>query len=82
MAKSFQAENIRDVENMGNKVEDLCNEELRDVMIYISKDGVEGSVGESGSNFMNKEGSEKNIVKGDEEVSSEETFEQNKEDYN
>jgi hypothetical protein len=43
---------------------------------------VEGFVGEFGSNSMSEEGSEKNIVEGDEEVGGEENFEQNKEDYN
>jgi hypothetical protein len=45
---------------------------------YISKYGVEGSIGEFESNSMNEKGSEKNITKGDEEVGSK----QNKEDYN
>jgi hypothetical protein len=67
---------------MGNTIEDLHNEELCGEMIYISKDGVEGSVGESGFDSMSKEGSEKNIAKGNEEVGSEENFEQDKEDYN
>ncbi len=40
--ESFQVENICDVENMGNRIEDLCNEELCGEMIYIFKDGVEG----------------------------------------
>jgi hypothetical protein len=31
---------------------------------------------------MSEEGSEKNILKGDEEVGGEENFERNKEDYN
>jgi hypothetical protein len=75
LAKSFQAENIDDVENMGNRVEDLCNEDLHGEMNYISEDGVEGSIGESRSNFMNEEGSEKNIVESDEEVGIEENFE-------
>ncbi len=43
---------------------------------------MEGFVGEFGSNSMSEEGSEKNIVEGDEEVGGEENFEQNKEDYN
>jgi hypothetical protein len=51
-------------------------------MIYIFKDGVEGSVGEFGFDSMSKEGSENNIVEGDEEVGGEENFERNKEDYN
>jgi len=51
-------------------------------MIYIFKDGVEGSVGEFGFDSMSEEGSEKNIVEGDEEVGGEENFERNKEDYN
>jgi hypothetical protein len=46
LPKSSWAKNIRDVENMGNRVEDLCNEELCGEMIYISKDGVEGSAEE------------------------------------
>ncbi len=75
LVESFQAKNIRDVENMGNTVEDLCNEKLRGEMIYIYEDGVEGFVEESGFNCMNEEGSEKNIAEGDKEVSSEENFE-------
>jgi hypothetical protein len=67
---------------MGNTIEDLCNDELRGEMIYIFEDGVEGFVGESGFNSINKEGSEKNIANCNEEVGSEENFEQNKEDYN
>jgi hypothetical protein len=51
-------------------------------MIYISEEGVEGYVGESRSNSMSEEGSEKNILESDEEVGSEENFEQTKEDYN
>jgi len=58
------------VENMGNIVEELHGE-----MIYISKDGVEGSVGESRFDSMSDEGSEKDIVKGNEEVNSKENFE-------
>ncbi len=61
LVERFQAENICDVENMGNTVEDLCNEKLRGEMIYIYEDGVEGSVEESGFNCMNEEGSEKNM---------------------
>jgi len=82
LAESFRAKNIRDAKNMGNRVKDLCNEELCGEMIYIFEDGVEGFVGEFGSDSMNKEGSEKNIAKGNEEVGSEENFEQNKEEYN
>jgi pyridoxal biosynthesis lyase PdxS len=47
---------------MGNIVEDLCNEELHGEMNYISEDGVEGFVGESGYDSMNEEKNEKNIV--------------------
>jgi hypothetical protein len=50
-------------------------------MIYISTDGVEKSIWGSGFDSMNEKGSEENIAKGDEEVGSEENFEQNKEDY-
>jgi hypothetical protein len=82
LIKSFPAKNIDDVENVGNVVEDLRNEELHSEMIYISEDGVEGSIGEFGSYSLNEEGSEENIVEGDEEVGGEESFEQNKEDYN
>ncbi len=67
---------------MGNTVEDLRNEELHGEMSYISKNGVEGSIREFGSDSMNKEGSEENIVEGDEEVGVEENFERNDEDYN
>jgi hypothetical protein len=35
LAESFGVENIHDVENMGNTIEDLCNEELHGEMIYI-----------------------------------------------
>ncbi|CAM6009547.1 unnamed protein product [Sphagnum balticum] len=48
---------------------------------YISKDGVEGFVGEFGSDSMNKEGSEKDIVKGNEKIGAKENFKQNEEDY-
>jgi hypothetical protein len=48
LEESFQVENIGDVENMGNIVEDLHNEELHGEMSYISKDGVEGFIGEFG----------------------------------
>ncbi len=81
LVENFQAKNISDVENMENIVEDLRNEELHGEMSYISKDGVEEFVGESGSNFMNEEINEKNIVKGDEKVGGEENFEWNNEDY-
>jgi hypothetical protein len=43
-------------------------------MIYVSKDGVEGSVAKLRSNSISEEGSEKNIVENDEEVSSEENL--------
>jgi len=42
---------------------------------YISKDGVEGSSGESGSNSMNEERGEKDIVECDEEVGVKENLE-------
>jgi len=42
---------------------------------------VEGSIGEFGTNSMNKEGSENNIEEGDEKVGGKENFEKNK-DYN
>jgi hypothetical protein len=67
---------------MSNTVEDVHNEELHGEMIYIYKDNVDGSIGESRSDSMSKERSEKTIAKGNEEVSSEENFEQKKEDYN
>jgi hypothetical protein len=73
---------VENVENVGNTVEDLRNEELHSEMIYISKDGVEGYIGEFGSNSLNKEGNEENIVESNEEVGGKESFEQNKEDYN
>jgi hypothetical protein len=81
LAKNFQVENIDDVENMGNTIEDLRNEELLGEMNYIFEDGVERSIGESRFDSMSEERSEKNIAKGDEKVSGEENFEQNKEDY-
>jgi len=48
LAESFWVQNIDDVENMGNVVEDLCNEELHGEMSYIFEDGVEGFVGNLG----------------------------------
>jgi hypothetical protein len=51
-------------------------------MSYISKNGVEGSIGEFGSNSMNKEGNEENIAEGNEEVGTKENFERNDKDYN
>jgi hypothetical protein len=55
LAMNFRVENIGDMENMGNRIEDLCNEELNGEMSYIFEDGVEGSIGESGFDFINKE---------------------------
>jgi hypothetical protein len=81
LAKSFQTKNNDDVENVGNIVEDLCNEELHGEMSYIYEDGVERFVRESGTNSMNEEGNEKNIEEGDEKVGGKENFEKNK-DYN
>ncbi len=40
---------------MGNTIENLHSEELHGKMSYISKDGVEGYVGESTSNSMSEE---------------------------
>jgi hypothetical protein len=37
LVESFRVRKIDDVENMGNIVEDLCNEELHGEMSYISK---------------------------------------------
>jgi hypothetical protein len=54
LAKNFQAKDINDVENMGNTVEDLHNEELHGEMSYIFEDGVEGYVGKSRFNSMNE----------------------------
>ncbi len=82
LAESFQAENISDLEMMGNIIEDLRIEELHGEMNYIFEDGVERSIRESGFDSMNKERSEENIVKGDEKVGGEENFEQNKQDSN
>jgi len=82
LVESFQVKKIDDVENIGNIVEDLCNEELHGEMSYIFKNGVEGSIGEFGSNSMNKEGSEENIAEGNEEVGTKENFERNDKDYN
>ncbi len=81
LPKSFRAENIDDFENMGYTIEDLCNEELHGERSYISKDGVEGFVGEFGPNSMNKEGNEEDIAKGNEKISAKENFKQNEEDY-
>jgi len=75
LSKSFRTENNDDVENVGNIVEDLCNEKLHGEMSYIYEAGVEGSIGEYGPNSMNEEGNEKNIGKGDEKVSGKENFE-------
>jgi hypothetical protein len=54
LVENFRGENICDVENMGNIVEDLHNEELHGEKIYIFEDGVEGSIGESRSNSMSE----------------------------
>jgi len=43
---------------------------------------VKGSIGEFGSNSMNKEGSEENIAESNEEVGTKENFERNDKDYN
>ncbi len=80
--ESFQAENMRDVENMGNIIEDLHHHELHGEMIYIFEDGVEESIGESGFDSMSEEINEENIAKGNEKVSSEESFEWNNDDFN
>jgi len=53
-AENFQTKDIDDVENMGNIVEDLHNEELHCEMSYIFEDGVEGSIGKFGFNSMNE----------------------------
>jgi hypothetical protein len=55
LASSFQVENIGDVENVGNIVENLCNEKLHDEMSYIFEDDVERYVGESEFDSMNEE---------------------------
>ncbi len=82
LMESFQAENMRDVENMGNIIEDLHHHELHGEMIYIFEDGVEESIGESGFDSMSEEINEENIAKGNEKVSSEESFEWNNDDFN
>ncbi len=46
------------MENLGNRIEDSRNEELDGEMNYIFEDGVEGSIGEFGFDYMNEEGSE------------------------
>jgi hypothetical protein len=51
-------------------------------MIYIYRDGVEGSIEESEFDSMSEERSEENIPEGDKEVGREENFEQIEEDYN
>jgi hypothetical protein len=76
LMENFQAKNIRDAENVGDIVENLHNEGLCDEMIYIFKDGVERFVAKSRFDSMNDERSEENITEGDEEVGSEENFEQ------
>ncbi len=75
LEESFRAKNIGDVENTGNIVEDLHNEELHGEMSYISKDDVEGSLGEFGFDSMSEERNEENIAEGNEEVGGEENFE-------
>lgn len=45
---SFRSENIRDVENMGNIVEDLCNEKLCGEMIIFLKMVWKGPLGNLG----------------------------------
>ncbi len=64
----LQLENIADFENMGNIVQDLCNDELHGEGSYTSKDGVQGSACESSSNSKSKKGNEDDIGEGDKEV--------------
>jgi hypothetical protein len=54
LAESFRVQKIDDVENMGNIVEDLHNEELHGEMSYIFEYGVEKFVGESAFNSMSE----------------------------
>ncbi len=68
LPKSFRVENIDDFENMGNTIEDLCNEELHGERSYISKDGAQSFIGEFEFDSMSKEGSEKDIAKGNEKI--------------
>jgi hypothetical protein len=68
-------DNIIDFENMGNIVQELCNEELHGKGSYTSEDGVQGSVCNFGSKSSSKEGSGDDIGEGDEEVWVQENFE-------
>jgi len=64
----LQPQNIVDFENMNNTVQDLCNEELHGKGSLTSKEDVQGYACDFGSDSKSKEGSEDNIVKGDEDA--------------
>ncbi|CAM6041971.1 unnamed protein product, partial [Sphagnum compactum] len=58
-------ENIIHFENMGNTVQDLCNEELHGKGSYTLEDSVQSFACNSGSNSRSKEGSEDDIGEGE-----------------
>jgi hypothetical protein len=64
----LQPKNIIVFENMGNTIQDLCNEELHGKGSYTFEDGVQGSMCKSSFDSKNKEGSEDDIGKGHEEA--------------
>jgi hypothetical protein len=71
----LQLENIIDFENMGNAVQDLCNEELQGEGSYTSEDDVQGPACKSSFDSKSKKGSEDDIGEGDEEARVQENFE-------
>ncbi len=68
MPDGLQPENVIDFENMGNTVQDLCNEELHGKRSYTFEDGVQGSVCDYGFDSRSKEESEDDNGSGDEEA--------------
>ncbi len=65
-------EYVLDFRNMGNTIQDLCNEELHGEGNYTSNDNVQGSSFDSN----NEEGNEVDIGERDEEVRAQENYEQ------
>ncbi len=57
LPNGLQHENIVDFRNMGNIIQDFCNEELHGEGSYTSNDNVQGSSFDS----KNKEGNEDDI---------------------